>query len=269
MGAGISADTNINIQEIVSKTMNEFITENSAECNMDNASAATVEVSGLTCGRDIIIGATNAQSDADIKVKCLQANTTEQTMQTFADNKLKSKLEKETKNTIGILEGMFKVSADQKKAVQRDIQEIVNKVKTTNTLTCLTTNLSTADAIIKNHKAGRDCIVNDINAIASSSAEVECIQKNKTISKAVTKLQTTMDSIISKKKDNTIISIIFIVVGGVVGLIVGIFVIYLMFRRRSVQQPYGGMQQPYGGMQQPYGGMQQPYGGMQQPYGGM
>lgn len=218
MGANFSAETNTSIQDTMTKTMNEFISENSQDCDTSTGASASININNFDCGGDYIAGDITVDASSDLKLQCLQANKAEANFETFVEEKLKNELEKETKNLIGL-----KFSLDTNTTLSKSVQEVVNKVKSENIMKCFTKNLSDASIIQENVKASKNCKTGNMNAIARSDTQVSCIQKNESVMDAVSELNTNIETYLSNKTSSTGI-VIMIIVGSIVALIIFIMI---------------------------------------------
>ena len=219
MGTTFSAEKNTSIQETLSSTLNEFITENSTSCETTGGASANVVLKDIQC-KDFEVGDITASATSDVNVQCIQKNKAESNFKNFTEEKLKNELEKTTKNMIGI-----NLSLDQNTTITRSIQKVVNTVKNSNILTCLTTNLSDANVILDNIKAEGKCVTGDINAVARTVTNVECIQNNESIMNAVNELNTNIETTLSTKSSGTGIVVMIIIVSIVV------LIIFIMIKK--------------------------------------
>ena len=232
MGANFSAETNTSIQDTITKTMNEFISENSQDCEASTGASASVVIDNIKCGGDYITGDITTDASSNLKLQCLQANKAEANFETFVEGKLKNELKKETKDLIGL-----KVSLDTNTTLTKSVQEVVNKVKANNIMNCLTKNLSEASVIQKNVEASDNCKTGNINAIARSDTQASCIQKNESVMDAVSELNTNIETYLSNKTSSTGI-VVMIIVGSIVALI-----IFIMIKKMK-SKPSSGMALP-------------------------
>lgn len=232
MGTTFSAEKNTSIQDTLSRTINEFVSENSSTCETSTGASATLEIKNLTCGNDLNLGDINTKASTNSDIECLQANVTSADFDSFADDTLKSELKKESKNIIGM-----KISFDENATIDKSVQEVVNKVKASGVLNCLSTNLTTAETILENITAGGRCIAGDINTETESITRLKCIQQNKSVMKAVSELNKDIETILSTKSSGTGIVIMIIVVS-IVALIIFIII------KKMKSSPPGGMALP-------------------------
>ena len=254
MGATLSADTNTSIEEVVSNSINEFITNNSSACEGSSGAVATFRMSDVNCEGGIELGDINVSADSEVVTQCIQANISVNELEKYVDNNLKNSLENETKNMIGI-----SATLNKNTQVSKDIQNVLNKIKTSNILTCLTRNLSTAEAIQEKMKSGGKCIAGNVNVNARAFTQLECIQKNDEVRSAITKLSSTIDSSIKNKKSGTGLMIGLIILGVIMFIF---FMVYVY--KKSQMGDYESYYGPPGGYGPPRGyGPRGPY---PQPY---
>lgn len=228
MGTSFSAEKNTSIQDTLTETMNEFISENSSVCETIADADVSVMLTDITCEKDLILGDITVDSNTNMNVECLQTNVSKADFNTFVEEKLTNKLENETENLIGI-----KLSLDKNTTLNKSIQKVVNTVKNSNMLSCLSTNLSSSEVILNNAKSGGKCIVGDINAESKSFTKVKCIQENESVMKAVSELNRDIETFLSSKTSGTGIVIMIIVVS-----IIAI-IIFIMIKKRKSKPPSG------------------------------
>jgi len=226
MGATFSAEHNTNIQEVFSNTVNEFVSENSITCKTSAGATANLDISELDCGENLTISGVDITANSKMELKCLQANISKDIIKNFAETDLKNTLTKETGNMIGI-----DVSLDQNTTISKQINEVVNAFKEQDFMDCLSENLSSAEAIIREIKAKGNCTIEKIKVNATSDIQMECIQKNTKIMDALNELNASIQSELKNKKSNTGI-IIMIIVGSIVTLI-----IFIMIKKMKSSPP--------------------------------
>jgi hypothetical protein len=226
MGASFSAEKNTNIQEVFSKTVNTFVSENSQTCKTEGGAEASIDISRLKCGGDVNIKNITLNANSKVELKCLQANSAKSNIENFAETDLKNTLTKETNSMIGI-----DVSLDQNTTISRQINEVVNAFKDIDFMDCLSQNLSSADAIIDNIEAKGSCNVDNIEVTATSDIQMDCIQKNTKIMDALNKLNTSIQSELKNKKSGTGI-IMMIIIVSIVALI-----IFIMIKKMKSSPP--------------------------------
>lgn len=232
MGTSFSAETNTSIQDTLSETINEFISENSSVCETVAGADASVNIKDITCEKDLILGDITVDSNTNINVECLQSSVSQIDFNTFLEDKLTNELKKETENLIGM-----NLSLDKNTTLNKSVQKVVNKVKTSNMLTCLTKNLSSSTVILENIKGGGKCVTGNINAESKSVTNAKCIQEDESVMKVVSELNKDIETFLSSKTSGTGIVIMIIVVS-IVALI-----IFIMIKKMK-SKPSSGMTLP-------------------------